>query len=67
MSDPTIVEARVIPWESADELFKYGVHIRWSDGKHAAYRVGLRETAEREVRRALAGRTPLHLVPPAKE
>jgi hypothetical protein len=63
-ASPHIVSARVIPWEPTDVPYAYGVAISWSDRKHVAYRVGSRKTAEREVRRVLAGQMPLHLVDP---
>jgi hypothetical protein len=65
-ASPTIVNARVIPWE-LEGAYGYSVAITWSDLTHEAYVVGNRETAEREVRRVLAGRASLKLVPPAKD
>jgi hypothetical protein len=58
---PTIVEARVIPWE-LEGAYGYGVAITWSDRTHEAYRVGSRKDAEREMRLLLPCRAPLKLV-----
>jgi hypothetical protein len=59
-ASPHIVSARVIPSEPTDVPYAYGVAISWSDRRHVASR----KTAEREVRRVLAGQMPLHLVDP---
>jgi hypothetical protein len=46
MDNRTIVEAKVIPWELPDS---WGVTIRYAGGRKAAYPVGSREDAEREL------------------
>jgi hypothetical protein len=63
---PTIVSARVIPWE-LEGAFGYGVAITWFDRTHEAYAVGNRTSARHEIQRLLAGDAPLKLVPPAKD
>jgi hypothetical protein len=48
----TIIEARVIPWEQADN--QWGVALRYNDHTHEAYLVGDQRVAEKEVTRALS-------------
>ena len=45
----TIIEARVIPWEQADD--QWGVAVRYDDLTGEFWPVGDREAAEREVAR----------------
>ena len=50
MSARTIISTRVIPWDAA-----WGVHIRYSDGKHTAYPVGSQDDADDELRNLRGG------------
>jgi hypothetical protein len=63
---PSIVSARVIPWE-LEGAYGSDVAITWSDRTHEAYPVGNRLSARREIRRLTGEQTPLKLVPPAKD
>lgn len=53
----TVIEARVIPWETADG--QWGVAVRYDDNTSEAWQVGDRRVAELEAARLKRGGAPV--------